>query len=746
MSIQKYQIDNKTKEAVINLLRKGNVVTSYEVSKDIYAYFETYQPGLPVFKPVVLKPFTKAKKDDLNKMFLCIGKDMQTAFDVLNEACRKSILRKEKFNIETFKLNKMVDEIIIEYETLKKYVSKKTAFVPKVMNFYSLENVNTDDKTKNNIPLTNCEFDFYSSTARCENLSPISSKIDLTKSKVTILSKHKSVNCKIINESNMFNENNINPTVIKTTSNNDEMHSISIEMTLEKPVEMSCIKINGAALGNVETKLILSNDIDKLTLDNRMLNSSNEWRFNKMVVSNITMFLSKISYDYISNLFFDKKYTCYFIINNFEAYNEIFAKLGTLVTKDISFNNYIDKVTLYPTHTMPPRTDISYYIGVEDNNKDIEWKTIKPKEPLDLKLLYEENLILNPFTSKQYGVSIKNDKNDILYYKLKDLPEYSNINTIDIRTGYAQWNIEALYVKDKYNSEIPTDKKVHIEDYNKKYIVGTAPVDTNIMEIKLERKNNYFVFTQYVICDKEYIVTDRFFNYDVRVKGESEEEKNNPLNKEIFDYKIIVNGKVIEKDEKNRFTFKFVKGENTVNIMFLLCNAFIDDSLPIIKHNFNFSAYSTEIYGCKSMYRVNHEALVEVVNKNEHRCYSLVEKDGKISINTKFNPNNFEKPTDVEDTEEISKTSITKNIKVDEEGFPQDGPYKTDKVYKDLVDICINNGNYYRTRLRYKHLTEKNLIKFFNNNKTVKVRIMAQLRSSDNSVTPYINSLALVGE
>lgn len=744
MNFQKYLIDNITDVKKRELLQKGNTVTAFEVFKKVNEYFESYPPGTPTYKPIFVNRYQRSNKDNL-KITNKIEDDLKYIYTCASLISKELLISKENVDINISKIHKQIDDIQKEFNVLEKYIAKDSSYFSKTLSFANLLNVNTSNNTNKNIPITTCEIDYDTSTVRNPLLSAPSAKQDLTNSKVNIEADTKNVYIDIKNLKNIFNDNVLNPCTLITTSNSETTHSIFIDISLSKVINASKITLNGNSLVNTKIEIAINDGEYIIPLENKNGSFDITWRFSRTTISSLKLRITKSSYDYVNAE--SEKYVSYFVIKNISIYDDLYETSSNMVTKTVPFA-LIGDLIINADNTIPPNTDIDYYVGIEDCNDNVEWKSIKNNEKLDLEILYREEKILNPSTSKNYGSEVKDKNGLIKYYNLKKLPKFTNFNSVDVRTGYMQWNIEVLDVREKYNSQIPSNMKCNINDYNKKYVVDIAPLDISIMEILCERRNNYFILSQYINCDKEYIVTDRFFKYNPRTKHIPSGCKEEDLYKykEIFDVKIIINGKIINPIN-SKYSFKLDKGENTIKIMCLLANCYIDDSFPIIEHNFNLSQFSDNIFCGPNMKRINHNTLVNRISKKDLTYYSIVEENGFPVINTRFTPNNVVKKHDPYSLPNEKVNLHIADSVVDELGFIQDGEYKKDIVYKEITDIGINNSGYYRTKIEYRYMTNSKIKKYFKqNDHSLRLRIMAKLRTSDISITPIINSITLIGE
>lgn len=699
ISVQEYQIKSKEEEIYKNLLKSGGVVTTYEVTKLLNDFFEYNTAGLPYFKPIKIEPYSKSDKSVYNKMFSDIRDDLNVAYNVFNNQSEYSVVTQSSYDLEMEDIHNQIDALMLKTEILEEYSKKNTTYHPYVITFSSLKDVNTKNLYKNNVVYTTSEVDFNTSTIRNELHSTPNDKVDLSNSKIKLsVTNLKASLTKDINLiTSDANTDLVDITLHGNTKSNTS--TLSITLTLDSPKYASRVEISGYSLYNTSIKLLLSEDGENFLEKSEYEGQANNiWRFNKTKVAAVKIIITKNNYDYSLD---DEKYF-YFILKNLSLYNDKYAKTSVYVSNVIGYDNPISDITIIPDNKKPPNTNISYFVGVEDKNNDVEWKSINPNEQLDLNLLSKKEIILNHFTSEIFG-SWKFDRGLKEYcFYIHELPENTNINSIELRSGHSQWLIERL----KTNESI---KEVSPLDYSKANVVAIAPLDATIMDIKCEERWNYFVMSQNVICKEDTIIENRYITFN--------------KDKEVFSYMVLINGKQIFPKDDN-FTFKLKKGENIVQIMILLGNLDVSNinNIKLIKHNFNLMAYCENIYAGPKMQKISYNSLAKNVSNHSLKYYSVNTEDGKDRIIVKYDPSYTLKPTDPLNIDELNSYTPT--------------------------DIKMNNSEYFRVYLKYKNMSNKTKERITNSDgdSRVRCRIMAKLSSSDISVTPYINSIKVVGE
>lgn len=705
MNIQEYQLKIKEEEIIKRLLNNGDLVTFYEVNKFISEFFEKKIIGLPYFKPITLLPYQNSDKEQFNTMFENIEYDLKSIYEVHNHQVESSIETINKYDLEIINIYNETNKIIAYSEIANEFSSKKKSYHPYVITFNTLEDTNTINLVKNNIPKSTCEIDYNTSTLRNELHSTPDDKIDLSKSNLKILLNGQELGTNtnlILNEA--LNENiSLNIMPIK-----NETQIITIELELDDIKTISRVELSGYSLKDTVITLLISSD-NKNFKEKFKYNGekNNIWRFNKEDVLSIKFIIEKYEIDQeeIDNL------GSLFVLNNISLYNDRYSKTSVYASNKINIDAPISNIILNPKNKVPPMTNISYFVGIEDKNNSVEWKSIKPGTALDLNLLYKEEKLLNYYTSDLFGkrdfdVELKN----FLFY-VQQLPEYVNLNSIEMRTGHSQWMIERLDVSDKYNQEYPSSLKVSINDYAKHRVTGIAPMDANTMEIMCKSAWNYIVMSQYVNCLEETVIENKYFSFEKE--------------KEVFDVVVLVNGRQVFKKD-NKYAFKLKKGENKVQIMFLLGELDLSEPVKTIKHNFNLMSHSDSIFAGSKMERVTYNSLVKDISAHSLKYYAIKSIDNIDNIVIKFDPNYMITPND------------PVNIKLKEKKTPQ----------YQRPDIKINTAEYFRILVKYKHMLPSTIekLKSMDGDSLIRCRVMAKLSTSDISVTPVINNIKVVAE
>ncbi|WP_459482570.1 hypothetical protein [Clostridium saccharoperbutylacetonicum] len=804
INMQEYQLRQKDEQYSLELLKKGHGATNYQVNKRITEFFENKTPGLPYFKPITLKKYVRSDKKDYNNMFKNIEQDLKNAFEVYNTQTNYEVLINGDYDMQMEAANHSLDKLILQTELLKKYTETKTAYEPYIIKFNDLSMVNTRNLITHNIPQSTSEIDYDISILRNELRSTPSDKVDIsTTGTISVDSSNAKV---ILNKdiTSILSEVITDMLTISTVTSNKEPGTLTLQIDFADNHEASRICLNGCSLYNTNVKLFISEDgsnfLEKSNIDG---DSSMSWRFNAINMKAFRIIFEKTSFDYMDN---DKdEFYCYYMFSNLSVYNDKYKKASVFTSKTIEMEQPVSNITVDPIHELPPHTDIAYFVGFENKNDDVEWKNVEAGSNVDLGLLTKEKEILTYETEKfVFSELARYDKiNKQYYFKVYPLPDNTNLNSIYLRAGHSQWLIERLDVNDRYKNRytedikaapdkgipedkhiihdaVPADKVCHTDDYSKARVTDIAPLDSTVMDIRCERVNNYFIMSQYAICEQETIIENRYITYDVT--------------NETFNAIVLINGRQIFP-KNNKYSFKLNAGENLIQIMVLLINHDLTNldnedktkDVKKIKHNFNLLAYCRELYAGPEMQRINYNSLIKNISNQSLKYYSVKkedisshlkneaprEKEFKNVIVTVFDlKNKAEKIKDPHyydnlnlevNVPEVPMAMASMDYNTNEKAMddsPGDGPIydENNDVLKPSDDghyppyhsqeVYMNNTPYFRMYITYKHMlnSTKEYLKNTKGNSNVRLRIMAKLSTADYTVSPAINSIKIVGE
>lgn len=773
INMQELQIKSKDDEFSLDILKDGHSITSYQVQKMLNEFFDTRTPGLPYFKPKRINKYNTSNKDDWNVMFSTMKEDLENAYIIYNNQSDYGTVIQNDYDMRMEYTNKAIDSLVMETQLLEQYIKKKTAYSPYIINFSDLKDVNMRNLVVNNIPYTTSEIDYDSSSLRNELQSTPNDKVDLTGVSIKIEGTHARISYdKDI--SNITSETLNNTVTVTSTSSSKKAPEITMTFTLAEDKEVSRIDMKGYSLYNTDVTLYVSEDGNNFFEKETGPGDPNMiWRFNSEIIKAFKIVLVKNSYDYESA----DGNECYYMFSNLSLYLDKYKKTSVFTSSSLEIQEVISDVTLSPVQECPPQTNIAYFVGVENKDNNVEWKAIAPDTKLDLKLLYNEEKIVNYETTsiKTFGARRYDKVNSQYYFRIYQLPTNTNLNSIYLRAGHSQWLLERLNVTDKYTPGHPTDNKCHTNDYSKSRVSEISALDSTIMDVRCEKDWNYFVMSQYAICEKDTIIENRYMEFDI-------------VN-EVFDVLLLINGKQIFSKNK-KYAFKLKKGENLIQIMVLLGNHTVTDAsghkLEVVKkirHNFNLLTYCKTLYAGPEMERINYNSLLKNISSKSLKYYAIKEENLKDiydvyaadnfvnMIVSKFDPNFVLKPVDPlaydDDSVEVNNpipiaatilpTEDVSTITFDDIVYDPNYDENNDVIipiegedYPQYVkpDIFLNNSEYMRMYIKFKHMLPETKIQLTNadGNSNIRLRIMAKLSTGDVTVSPVIKAIKVIGE
>lgn len=723
MNIQQLQLEQKMNEIERKSLINGKNITVFDIASKTSEFFSDKTLGLPYFKPIVLRSYSKSDKEDYNIMFKNIEEDLKVAFKSYNFQEIDILGVKFNFDYEFIDLYNKISAFNEEIDIASELCSKKVKYKPHIITFNDLTYVNNKDLYSNNIPRTSSEIDYKTSTLRNVMISGPNSKVDIGKRAIIKISSN-TRKIKTYGNIDYIANDNLTDILTIVSVGENKRHRVYVDLNLKDVVNLSRVVLSGFSMHAAKVKLYLGETEDSL-FEREEFSIDNEatWIFNKRKVGYIRIEVSKFTQnDDISSIF---------SISNISLYDDKFENTSIFSSNVLSFKDSISSITLDSDHSVPPNTDISYYIGHEDSKNNVEWHPIKNKESIDFGLLTNVENILNYTTSSVFGKwDFDETINKRLFY-IYEFPENTNYNTLDLRAGHSQWLIEKINVTDKYNKPYPNDKRVCTSDYSRSRVTDIAPLDMSMTEIRCEDEWNYFTMTTYVLCDKETMIEDRFFSY-------SFDKDNSGKNRETLDIAVIVNGRRIYP-KNGKFSFMLNKGENLLRIMVLFGGIDVSNPSKIkwLHHNFNVLSANNDVFAGPKMRKVDYNTLYKVIDDKNLGYYAIKNVDGVDYIVTKFDPNYILTPYDPYKGKGVPEESGLYCHALDPKIY---GNYR-------IQDVKMNNSEYIRMYIKHKYMKESTLNKIKNKkgDSSIRCRVMARLFSSDRSVSPSIRKIKVVG-
>mgnify|MGYP001597813535 CR=1 FL=1 len=130
MNIQQLQLEQKMNEIERKGLLDGRKLTVFDVANQTSEFFNDKTLGLPYFRPIGLKAYSKSDKSLYNEMFKNIEEDLGVAFKSYNFQERDVLGAKSTFDSEIIDLYKALSILNAEMDIASELCSKKMKYKP----------------------------------------------------------------------------------------------------------------------------------------------------------------------------------------------------------------------------------------------------------------------------------------------------------------------------------------------------------------------------------------------------------------------------------------------------------------------------------------------------------------------------------------------------------------------------------------------------------------------------------------
>lgn len=591
--LQKQKITNAVR---LQKLKAGQSPSNKEVVESVVKSERGHLSGEPYYKAMNILPHTITNSTVWNRTFGNLKKDLDILFEANVMLNNTMVSFQEKSDIENSLLNSKLNLTSMKFDKIKTMIEQSTGLQGYSENFKDFKGTENESTAEVNLKEKSVTLE----------KSNISKRYDLSESTVTVtpITSHSSAE-HYGKENSILNDFCNEYEIFKYVTQSNGEFVLEIRDDLEKPLFCNTVTLSVSSSSSLSAMLYLSED--GIAFKGVYIMEGNrdlEWIFGETTIKAVKIVIRKPGADGYK----DGSYDHYFILKSLGLSRNIYEHEGIFLSKPMKFLGAVDKLTLNAEDMIFNNTNIIYSLGIERNDKKMQWSTVENGEPSEMNLLSESEEIVNR-NDKNYGQSVGDG-----IYRVYKLPPRTNIDSIKLNPGYQMWYREHLEGIGGYNYTL------NLLSYDASKIKYRNFVDAEEYQTKL-LSQSLDVFTQYVECEEDQVVS---FPY-ATVTGETS----------LFQQVLFCNG-VKAAQKKGNFTLSLKKGLNKI-IMFLYLGSGKNQEVYATEATLkvNFKEITDNVYAFPKMKYVNPYALKNE-NLAENYVYYTVE-NGHILV--KHTPN-----------------------------------------------------------------------------------------------------------
>ena len=569
--ISNLQIENAKRNIILEILQEGVSPSSFQVLEKLNYFFQDKKVGLPYYKPLEIEANSITNSEDWNKALNEIKVDLDLLFQSNGELNKKIIENEESFNTEKNLLESYLEKTEMKINTLQDMLNKANYIQSKYENFENLVKIDLS---------SDCFIDLKQKKATLNKISG-SKRYSISDAAVTVTSNTKNINEEQFGETSQILNDLYNQFCIyKYSQEQNNPCQISINVVLKKPLDINTISIDINASNSVKAELYVSEDniSFKKLYDVQGINVL-EWNFDNLKINSFNIILTKGEADSFNN----DLYEHHFIIRNISTYKNLYENENTLVTKTMKFFDAVDEISLKAEDMIHNNTNLIYYLGIEDVNKNTIWHSIDNYGSVSLNILTDREKIVNR-AEGGFGTMIGNG-----CYRVCKLPSKTNTNTIELFTGYQMW------YREKLENFGGLDYTVNLNDYNPSKVTLRDFIDTENYNLKI-RTREMHLLTQYVYCDEEKIVSFDKTQVPVIISNQFQQ--------------LVICNNVEVLSSNGVFTLNLKPGKNKIQMVLYLMPKTQDDYYEYDTYiRTNFKDVTDDIYAYPKMTQLSYKEL-----------------------------------------------------------------------------------------------------------------------------------------
>lgn len=684
MSISAIQYQRKKDEFAQILVKQGIEPNNFELNKMLTEYFDNHVLGMPYYSPIKQKPYEESNKDDYNHNFQSFKEDIETAYDANIEANNKAVAMQEYYELEKKKVQNALARLALRVSNITEALKSNSNVKQHVEVFDDLYGVEFYGDTKRNIPYTTSFIDLLQKKVYTDKTCSKANKISMVNASIEINEMAQYSSYKTTGTlSNVLSDTLDKQFVIYALSRDTSEKTIEINIDIGSLVTINTVSFTFVSSKEMNCELYLSDDgSNYLSAYNESGREYTEWNFPAKTIRYVRIVCHKTEPDGLNNAISNENNKCYeyyYLLKNVSISFEEFENKSVFVSKIIDFNDLTSVIKLDATDMIFAGTRIDYFIGFDNEIDKIGWDAIPNHKDYQLFMFEKRHKILNAHI-KEFGAMSET----VALYKLYELPDGVNRNSIKVTAGYNMWSIK------RYNR-----KSGDSGDDQFTLLSGdftTLASQCNVTQLFMDcenysdfniQPNVLYVFTQYISLESPKNLLNNF----IRI---TDPEQNITI--DGAEIRVFLNGCEVTPigNNEDSYSFALKKGVNKVQIAVYVNSPTVDEKR--LFHNINFKALTNDVFACTPMKYTTNTILDKTVGNN-YEYYTI--KDNYIYVKC--------------DPDEMIKSDLD-----------------------DMGYFCT----YYTLREDLRDYFKDNHIKF---------RIMAVLHSADRNVSPAILNYRLTG-
>lgn len=610
MSISSVQYNNKKKDAIQELVKKGIEPNNYEVNNIVTEYFDNKTLGMPVYSPIEQHAYEESSKEDYNHNFSTFNDDINTAFEVDTQLNNKAVAVQEYYDREKSKIFNSIQELYLKTQNTKDALLNASCVKQYTESFKDMYNIEFYGNSKRNIPQTTSFIDMLQTCVYTDKLKSQVNRISIPNATIKI--KDLTIFDSVTKEGkleNILSDIISDNFIITAKSLSSNKKTLDIIIDIGKQVTFNTVIFKFTSVRETNCILYLSEDNKNyLPVYNLSGNEFIEWNFSSQTKRYIKISIIKENPDGSSISDNDIEiFDYYYILKNISIANEYYQSKSLFVSKPIEFDDLTSTIKLDAEEMIFNHTNIDYFIGFDNNTGRVGWDVIENHKDYDLFMFNKLSKIANVHLP-EFGSS-----DGILNaYGVYELPKNTNLNSVSVIPGYNMWHVSRYNRKEGDSNDDnfslntcdfsgfvskcnKTDMFMDCENYD------TFKLNTNVL----------YIFTQYVSLEE----TKNIFNTFIKVM-----DTDCKYRYEFCEIRIFVNGYEIGTGENDLYSFSLKKGTNKIQIA--IYNPSKNATICTLYHNLNFKSLTNDVFAFPKMKYTSNSVMDRVLGPN-YQYYTI---------------------------------------------------------------------------------------------------------------------------
>lgn len=451
MSIRDTQLERATEQVLTKCLREGRYPRLSEIQQAVDKRFQDRPAGLPQFAPYWTAPKEISDPNRYNRMIDTLYEDLLVLYTELVRQANRLMALSSHYETEKQRLSLHIKRLRQRIENAKARLNAPPHASIQLEFFHDFLNIDFEGDASRGISATTAFVDLQKEAVYLPEIAMKSQKHDLASAQISVsTSDEVKALIPLGSPENLLNDYHNASWRHHVITEEAKPLQLSMRIQLAQAVEANYLALQLLVPKPVSVTLRLSeNSTGFEEQETKKGTELLEWHLGRKTIKEIELIFQKDEPDASDAA----EYHYYFGAKSLTLAHKTYLPEAVLVSQPYALSAATNAILIEPDEIVPPETKIEYFLAEDTGEGILEWKPVRPNEPLYVRGLEEAERILDSQTPG-YGAFYTSLYNQD-YFVLDKLEHEPLPGLVTLQLGDGMYQLETL-TKELDSAHIPT--------------------------------------------------------------------------------------------------------------------------------------------------------------------------------------------------------------------------------------------------------------------------------------------------